>query len=185
MFNPINLNLGDIQAKAAQREGAINAAGNVFKVLHGFYGNLFLAKFQNGQLDDDGIDQGVESAKGIWAHGLRKYSDGVVKAALANCLTEHPKYPPSLPEFVALCEAHQPRKGYYEAQCLPMLPAPKLVRVEVHIEPVGDGKDQFRKIWARYLAGDKTLTQFSLKAAIEVLGSEAQAMKQEASRAND
>ena len=68
---------------------------------------------------------------------------------------------------------------------MPMLPAPKLVRVEVRIEPVGDGKDQFRKIWARHLAGDKTLSRFSLEAAIQVLGTEAQAMKQEASRAND
>ena len=181
MFNPINVSVADIQARAAQREAAESTATSVFKVLHGFYGNLFLSKFQSGQQDKTtGADLGVESAKGIWAHGLRKYSESVVKAALAQCLTEHPKFPPSLPEFVALCEARQPRKSYYEEQGLPMLPPPRVVRVEVHIEPVGDGKDQFRKIWARHLAGDKTLSPFSVRSAIEVLGAEAKAMKQEA-----
>ena len=180
MFKPVNISVEQIQANAAQREVAKENAASVFKVLHGFYGNLFLAKFQSGVNDPvTGADQGVDSAKGVWGHGLRKYSASVVKAALAQCLIDHPKYPPSLPEFVAMCEAHQPRKGYYEEQGLPMLPPPKMVRVEVHIEPVGDGKDQFRKILARHLAGDKTLTQFSLRSAIEVLGAEAQAMKQE------
>ena len=171
MFNPINLNLGDIQAKAAQREGAINAAGNVFKVLHGFYGNLFLSKFANGVNDEDtGADQGVESAKGVWGHGLRAYGTSVVKAALAKCLKDHPKFPPSLPEFAAMCEAHRPRQTYFEAQGLPMLPPPTLVRVEVRIEPMGDGLDPYRKILARFHGGDKTLTRFSVDSAMQVLG---------------
>lgn len=186
MFKPITITAEDIQAKAVQREAAKENVASVFKVLHGFYGNLFLSKFANGVNDEDtGADQGVESAKGVWGHGLRAYGTSVVKAALAQCLKDHPKFPPSLPEFVAMCEAHRPRQTYFEAQGLPMLPPPKLVRVDVHIEPVGDGKDQFRKILARHLAGDKTLSPFSVRSAIEVLGVEALAMKQEANRAND
>jgi hypothetical protein len=34
---------------------------------------------------------------------------------------------------------------------------------------VGDGKDNYRSIWARHQAGDKTISQFALRSAIEVL----------------
>ena len=180
MFKPLNINVEDVRAKSAQREAAASTATSVFKVLHGFYGNLFLAKFQNGQIDKEtGFDLGVDSAKSIWGHGLRKYSESVVRAALSKCLADHPKFPPSLPEFVALCEASQPRKTHAELNGFAMLPSPTMVRLEAQIELVGDGKDQFRKIWARHLAGDKTLTQFSVRSAMEVLD-----IKKEARRAN-
>ena len=83
MFKPITITAEDIQAKAVQREAAKENVASVFKVLHGFYGNLFLSKFANGVNDEDtGADQGVESAKGVWGHGLRAYGTSVVKAAL-------------------------------------------------------------------------------------------------------
>ena len=171
MFNPISISVEQIQAKAAQREVAKENAASVFKVLHGFYGNLFLAKFQSGVNDAvTGADLGVESAKGVWGHGLRNYNASVVKAALGQCLIDHPKYPPSLPEFVAMCEAHQPRKTYFEAHGLPKLPPPQLVRVEVRITPVGDGLDWARKIKARREAGDKTVTLGVYRSAMQALG---------------
>ena len=115
MFKPLTLSVDNVRAQAAHGDAANTSSDNVssvFKVLHGFYGNLFLSKFASGQADNAGADEGVTSAKGIWAHGLRKYGSSVVKAALNQCLTDHPKFPPSLPEFVAMCAAHQPREVY-------------------------------------------------------------------------
>lgn len=159
----------------------------LFMLLHGAYGNPFLAKFNTGQLVEEGTnagkDKGMLAAMLVWDSQLSRFPGDVVEAAAKRAISENPEFAPSLPKLENICEAMMPRKGYYEEQGLPMLPAPKLERVEVQIELVGDGKDQFRKIWARHLAGDKTLTTFSLKAAIEVLGAEAKAMK-EARNAN-
>ena len=159
----------------------------LFVLLHGSYGNPFLAKFNTGQLVEDGPnkgkDKGMLAAMLVWDAKLSRFPGDVVEAAANRAIAENLEFAPSLPKLENICEALMPRKGYYEEQGFPMLPAPVLVRVEVHIEPVGDGKDQYRKIWARHLAGDKTLSQFSIKAAIEVLGIEAKAMK-EARNAN-
>ena len=84
-------------------------ANNVFRVLHGFYGNLFLSRFSTGLIDGQGNDAGVVSARQIWGHGLRSFDSDNVKTALAQCLTRHPEYPPSLPQFVGMCEAARPR----------------------------------------------------------------------------
>lgn len=128
MFKPLTISADAVRAQAAPREAANDNAASVFKVLHGFYGNLFLSKFASGQADEDGADMGVTSAKGIWAHGLRKYDASVVKAALNQCLTDHPKFPPNLPEFVAMCAAHQPRETYRHAT--PALPMSGKLRSE-------------------------------------------------------
>lgn len=90
----------------------VEAVNNVFKVMHGFYGNLFLSKFATGSFGASGQDQGVVSARQIWAHGLRDMDAATVKAALAQCVERHPEYPPSLPQFMALCRANQPRKVF-------------------------------------------------------------------------
>lgn len=88
-----------------------DTANNVFKVFHGFYGNLFLSKFVNGQTGSDGVDQGVVSARAIWAHGLRDFDLSVVKTALTRTMDSHPEFPPTLPQFVALCKACKPREA--------------------------------------------------------------------------
>ena len=59
--------------KAEEQASTVDLANNVFKVFHGFYGNLFLSKFVNGQTGTDGIDQGVVSARAIWSHGLPRW----------------------------------------------------------------------------------------------------------------
>ena len=92
-----------------------DTANNVFKVFHGFYGNLFLSKFVNGQVGPDGVDQGVVSARAIWAHGLRAFDLSTVKTALARTMDAHPEFPPTLPQFVALCKACAPREVYQVA----------------------------------------------------------------------
>ncbi len=61
-------------------------------------------------------DAGIVSAREIWGHGLRKFNPGTVKAALSKCMEAHPEYPPSLPQFVALCAACAPREAYKPAQ---------------------------------------------------------------------
>ena len=126
MFKPLIVSVDNIR-DAAPRAAAAAAdnAGNVFRVLHGFYGNLFLSKFASGQIHESGqekgADMGVTSAKSIWAHGLRKYDAAVVRAALNQCVIDHLKFPPSLPEFLALCAANQPRETYrHTVPALPM-----------------------------------------------------------------
>lgn len=89
-----------------------DAVNNVFKVLHGFYGNLFLSKFATGQVTQSGEDQGVVSARQVWAHGLRDFDAATVKAALGQCLERHPEFPPNLPQFVQLCMANKVREVF-------------------------------------------------------------------------
>lgn len=173
MFKPMIVNVDTIRAQADHQahDAAADNVGNVFKVLHGFYGNLFLSKFASGQADDDGADMGVTSAKGIWAHGLRKYGAGVVKAALNQCLTDHPKFPPGLPEFVAMCAAHQPRQTYAEENNLPRLAAPEPVApvALVDFKPRGDMRDWARRLLARHEAGE-VLKPIQLRFAREAMG---------------
>ena len=113
MFKPAVVDIADVcQAEPVQPKETVN---NVFKVLHGFYGNLFLSKFANGLINDAGEDTGVISARGIWSHGLRSFTLGTVKTALARTLAAHPDYPPTFPQFVALCKACEPRESYRPA----------------------------------------------------------------------
>jgi hypothetical protein len=105
-----------------QREALpTDAVNNVFKVMHGFYGNLFLSKFSSGEQTESGEDSGVVSARQVWAHGLREFDAGHVKTALGRCMTAHPEFPPSLPQFVALCAAAKPREVYRPPVSAPML----------------------------------------------------------------
>ena len=110
MFKPVALTADEIRTPTPPLpEQAVN---NVFKVFHGFYGNLFLSKFSTGEVDAQGGDAGIVSARQIWGHGLRNFDAGTVKAALAQCMAQHPEFPPSLPQFVALCAANKPRETY-------------------------------------------------------------------------
>lgn len=114
MFKPVALTADEIRTPTPPLpEQAVN---NVFKVFHGFYGNLFLSKFSTGEVDAQGGDAGIVSARQIWGHGLRNFDAGTVKAALAQCMAQHPEFPPSLPQFVALCRANAPREAYKPAQ---------------------------------------------------------------------
>lgn len=114
MFKPVVVDAETIRAQAQALP--VEVVNNIFKVMHGFYGNLFLSKYSTGEVDAQGGDAGIVSARQIWAHGLREFNPGVVKAALAQCMREHQKFPPSLPEFVALCAANKPREVYRPAQ---------------------------------------------------------------------
>lgn len=110
MLKPIAINADQFRApQPAADESIVN---NVFKVMHGYYGNLFLSKFASGVTDPQGRDKGVASARTVWAFSLRKFGEKTVVAALDRCQSAHPEFPPSLPQFLALCAACAPRKVY-------------------------------------------------------------------------
>jgi hypothetical protein len=110
MFNQVSTALPSFNR--AEKQADLSKANSVFRVLHGFYGNLFLNKFANGQLTKEKEDQGVISAKAIWAHGLHGFELSTIKTALGVCQTAHQEFPPSLPQFIGLCRAAQPRVTY-------------------------------------------------------------------------
>lgn len=109
MFNPIQAHLGSVGSP--QNAEAEQGVRRVFMVLHGFYGNLFLSKFATGQVEN-GEDQGIANAKRIWAHGLRDYDNETIRLALGRLQHSHPEFPPSCPQFMALCAAIKPREIY-------------------------------------------------------------------------
>lgn len=106
-------NAGDTAVAALQPAAANDgsAADAVFRAMHGFFGQLWLTKFATGQVLADGSDAGVQGAKRMWAHGLRSFDAATVKAALHELSEAAGEYPPSLPQFIALCRSHQPRKA--------------------------------------------------------------------------
>lgn len=97
---------------------------HVFKVLHGFYGNLLLSKFATGRVVEKGAhkgeDEGIVNARAIWAHALRKHGPETIKVALARCQAAHPEFPPSAPQFVALCDASRPREVHMGPRAIGM-----------------------------------------------------------------
>lgn len=142
----------------------------LFMLLHGAYGNLFMAKFSTGEKDGQGRDKGIRAAMKVWESALAKYPADVIETAAGRLTAEHPEFPPNLPQFEKLCEAAMPRKTHAELEGWTALPPPALPKpIVVDFERVGDGKDNYRSIWARHQAGDKTISQFALRSAIEVL----------------
>lgn len=87
-------------------------AGQVFKALHAYYGQLFLLRFTTGVTDKDGHDKGINSAIAVWAFELRQFNEGLLIQAVDACKSEHKQYPPNLPEFIAICKALAPRKVF-------------------------------------------------------------------------
>lgn len=113
MFKPIAELAPAAGVPAQQQPPAIpiEAVNSVFKVLHGRYGNLFLSRYATGEVDAQGKDKGIASARQVWAHDLRGFSAETIKTALDAVKTRHPDFPPTLPQFVALCAAYTPSRG--------------------------------------------------------------------------
>ena len=103
-------------ASQEQRQDAVRVSNRVFKTLQGMYGSLFLSKFSTGKVLPNGGDAGVISARDVWAVSLQRFDAGTVGTALDRVLTDFPEFPPSLPQFVALCHACRPRETYRPAQ---------------------------------------------------------------------
>jgi hypothetical protein len=83
-------------------------AQRVFRAMHGFYGTLFMSKYSTGDRNGKGEDKGLLDTRLIWAKSLRRYDLQTVLAALARCQTTHLEYPPSLPQFLSMCESCKP-----------------------------------------------------------------------------
>lgn len=112
------------KARALVQEGAVvtgpltpeqdESVRHVFKVLHGYYGNLFLSRYATGVLIEEGPnkgeDEGMVNARRMWAFALRTFSGATIKAALTDARSSHAEYPPNLPQFEALCKARMPRR---------------------------------------------------------------------------
>lgn len=122
MLNPITVAESEV-GQAAEQAANTSIVTNVFKVLHGNYGNLFLSKYTTGKLagpDEKnargksiaGQDKGIISAREIWAHGLQGFSVETVLEALERTIDQFPKFPPNLGEFRAICRACAPREVY-------------------------------------------------------------------------
>lgn len=118
MLKPMAVNAEQFTAAQPQPDESI--VNNVFKVLHGCYGNLFLSKFASGVLDLKKRDLGVASARTVWAFKLRRFDEATVVRALDQCQERHPEFPPSLPQFLALCAACEPRKTYQPTNAIGM-----------------------------------------------------------------
>lgn len=170
--------IGQLAHHATQPQGehdqqASSTVRKLFLILQGTYGTPFLSKYSTGVMDDSKPprDKGMVAAIRVWDRALSKFAPDVIETA-ANRVTEaHKQFPPNLAEFEALCRAAAPRKSHAELQGWTALPAPaKPNPVEVQIDLVGDGKDGYRKIWARYQAGDRTISRYALEAAMQVLG---------------
>lgn len=139
----------------------------LFMLLHGAYGNPFIAKYSSGERDADGKDKGIRSAMMVWTHGLRDFAPDVIEAAAKRYMLLYPEFPPSMPQFEAVCRSVVPRKTFAEEQGLKALPAPKQVRADVAFDAVGDGRDWARRILAGVEVGDKrspTVVRFAKEA---------------------
>lgn len=110
MLKPIALTEG--QFRTEQPGPDEEEVKRVFMVLHGYYGSLFLSKFSTGVVDANGRDQGVANARRVWSQRLRSFDAQTIAAALESCQRQHPEFPPTLPQFVSLCAAAQPREVY-------------------------------------------------------------------------
>lgn len=89
---------------------------NLFMLFHGMYGNLFLSRYATGDLDATGKDKGVKSAMVVWQSDLVRFDPEVIRAAADRCKVDHVKYPPTLPEFLTICRALQPRIAHFDKQ---------------------------------------------------------------------
>jgi hypothetical protein len=106
---PLVVSLDHLKAGIVEKAAVpIEVVNQVFKVLHGAYGSLFLAKFATGELDENGKDKGIKSTRQVWAHGLMGMDSKTITGALERVLEVHPEFPPTLPQFIALCKAAKP-----------------------------------------------------------------------------
>lgn len=141
----------------------------LFMLLHGRYGTAFTSKFATGKLDSVGSDRGTLSAMLVWQSDLRRYADDVVQEAAQRCKDSHPTFPPSLPEFEALCKACMPRQTYAQQQGWKSLPPPQAEEKPVSLDAQADGKDWARRILARNEAG-VVIGAYALSSARMALG---------------
>ena len=143
----------------------------LFLLLHGSYGTLFTSKFSTGQMAGK-HDKGSISAMRVWDAKLSRFPADVVESAANRLSSSHPKHPPNLPEFEALCDAAMPRQTYPEQQAWPRLAAPVIEPIKVDLQSKNDGKDWARRSLYRVDRGDKSVGKYAAREARIALGME-------------
>ena len=78
----------------------------LFAELQGNYGSRFVDMWRSGQILADGTDAGLKNALAQWSEKLVGFSDQPER--IRKALSALPPYPPTLPEFIALCRQQQP-----------------------------------------------------------------------------
>jgi len=136
-----------------KRAVPIESVNQVFKVLHGAYGSLFLAKFSTGELDENGKDKGIRAAMLVWESTLAKYSPDTIETAAKRLTEVCPEFPPNLPQFESICKAVMPRKTFSDDQPRRLPPPEEKPIGPVEFVAMNDGRDWARKILARQAAG--------------------------------
>ena len=157
---------------SAKPQGISQGVKNLFLLLQGSYGNLFLTKFATGVKDDSGRDLGIRATMKVWEAALSKFPAQVIETAANRLTNEHPEFPPNLPQFVKSCEAAMPRKTYAQEHGLKALPAPKREPIKVDFQPRNDGKDWARRILHRVERNDKSVGRYAHRDARIALGLE-------------
>jgi len=74
----------------------------IFITLQGAYGTKFLNMYKTGQTLADGSDAGIQNAMHQWGERLQNYADR--EWVFHKALEVLPDTPPTLPEFLRLCQ---------------------------------------------------------------------------------
>lgn len=138
---------------------------NLFLVLQGSYGSLFLSKYSSGLKDDKGHDKGMRATMKVWAATLSDFASDVIEQAARRVMVEFAEFPPNLPQFVAICKAETPVKTYAQEQGWKALPAPVIEPIKVDLAMQNDGKDWARRILYRAERCDKSVSRYALREA--------------------
>jgi hypothetical protein len=106
----VNPDMVQRHATAGATEQSEAAVRRLFRLMHGFWGNLFLSRYATGEVEN-GHDKGVRSAMSVWSLALARYDGDTILAAFEQCSKAAPEYPPSLAQFLAACAARAPRRA--------------------------------------------------------------------------
>lgn len=90
----------------------------LFMVMHTMYGRAWADLWQGVPL---------EAVKAEWARSLHGFDVNTVRLAIESMKTEGRAFPPSLPEFVALCRQFVPVGAHRLALASPRYQAPENV----------------------------------------------------------
>lgn len=140
--------MADEQARSESEARAIAArdlAQRTFQALHGIYGNVFFSRYQTGQANESGEDEGVIGAIRQWAYDLRDFDVETVKEALERAKARYIEYPPTLPQFIELCRAARPRKTSTESKVLLTMGQPITSQYARQARAINERHDQRAK----------------------------------------
>lgn len=88
-------------AELSTRQLPASWVDRIFYRMQGLYGSLWLQRWKTGEINADGADLGLLSAKAVWAEALAGVSGEAISAAITAC--QAISLPPTLPEFLSLC----------------------------------------------------------------------------------